>query len=670
MNIPNAPYISRIEIKNFRNFKQVNVELNHKQVIIGENNAGKTNFIRAIQLILDPKFSDDDRFLCETDFFEGLDLPMEKGEEIEVSIEIRGFDHNQTLLALLSDATISNSPATIKLTYQFYPIQNIDGSFEYQFRIFMGNRLDVPFTSQHRRYLNLKVIPALRDVEAELKNLRKSPINQLLKSYDIRKDELKEISDRIKETSDEVLSIDELMHLTESINNKFSRVIGQQVDSTVSLETIDFDPNRLLNTLKIMMGQGKRPTSDTSLGLTNILYITLILILLEDKTIPSILKEDKYLKLLEEDGSEILKFCYEQNEKKNYILRKSLSSENQRKLYTFMDNFFSSNKGFTILAIEEPESHLHPALQRIIYKDVMQQNTSVLMTTHSPYITSVAPIKSIVHLRALKNGTGVRTSATVNLSPRDMKDLERYVDVKKGEIYFGKGVILVEGVAEEYLIPSFAESLMMPLDKKGIICCPINSTNFKPYVQFLEALGIPYCVITDGDYYHRKPVKDKSGKIKLKKCFGETYKSNHKLIGYDGLDRTKSLLIELKKLDENEIPTSIPKEDKLFEEHCFFIGEHTFEIDMMEYSNYKNETDVFSQVFSDLTQGGDAQKKNFKEALENENYVECLKKIESNHSKIGKGRYAQGLSTECTKNNVPSYIKDAIQNIFLKVDDL
>ncbi|MGG1861021.1 ATP-dependent nuclease, partial [Cytobacillus firmus] len=500
MNIPNAPHISRVQIQNFRNFNFIDAELSHKQVIIGENNVGKTNFLRAIQLILDPKLSDEDRFLNETDFYEGLDSPMENGAEVRVSIDIKGFAHNRMLLAILSDATLNDDPATLRLTYHYYPTKKEDGTYEYQYRIFQGTKEDVPFTHYHRRYLNLKVIPAIRDVETEMKNIRKSPINHLLKNYDIRKEELKGIADRLKETSDEVLSIDELIHLTESINSRFSKVIGQQVDSSVSLETIDLDPNRILNTLKIMIGQGQRPVSDTSLGLNNILYISLILLSLEDNTIPPILKEDTFIKLLEEEGSEILKQCYEQNSNGNYILKGMLTPENQKTLYTFMDTYASDNKGFTILAIEEPEAHLHPALQRLIFKDVMKQNTSVLMTTHSPYITSVAPINSIVHLRSLNTGTTVKTTASLSLSERDCKDLERYVDVKKGEIYFGKGVILVEGVAEEYLIPSFADALHMPLDKKGIICCTINSTNFKPYIQFLGALGIPYVVITDGDY--------------------------------------------------------------------------------------------------------------------------------------------------------------------------
>ena len=65
-------YISRVKIKNFRNFKDIDVSLGHKAVIIGENNVGKTNFLRALQLILDPSLSDEDRYLEETDFNDNI----------------------------------------------------------------------------------------------------------------------------------------------------------------------------------------------------------------------------------------------------------------------------------------------------------------------------------------------------------------------------------------------------------------------------------------------------------------------------------------------------------------------------------------------------------------------------------------------------------------------
>jgi putative ATP-dependent endonuclease of the OLD family len=335
-------------------------------------------------------------------------------------------------------------------------------------------------------------------------------------------------------------------------------------------------------------------------------------------------------------------------------------------LYQFMDNFSASNKGFTILAIEEPESHLHPALQRIIYKDVMKQNTSILMTTHSPYITSVSPLNSIVHLIPSNSGTKINTTASLKLEPRDSMDLQRYIDVKRGELYFGRGVILVEGVAEEYLVPSFAEKLGMPLDQKGIICCNVNSTNFKPYVKFLDSLGIPYVVITDGDYYIIEREGDKD-----KKVFGLLSREEDEIWGYDGNDRIKDLLIEIEKLSSEQIPSLVSEQDILFNKYGFFIGRHTFELDIMDCIEHPSpEEGVIISIFDELTLGGKQQKKNFKTEIGNGDYVSCLNKIESSHSGIGKGRFAQHLSVMCTVNHIPNYIRDAVKAIYNKVDKI
>ncbi len=48
-------HISAITIRNYRNFAELELnELSGSLVVLGENNAGKTNFLRAMQLVLDP----------------------------------------------------------------------------------------------------------------------------------------------------------------------------------------------------------------------------------------------------------------------------------------------------------------------------------------------------------------------------------------------------------------------------------------------------------------------------------------------------------------------------------------------------------------------------------------------------------------------------------------
>ncbi len=65
--------ISRVSVQNFRNFKNLDVSLSEHAVIVGENRIGKSNFIYALRLILDPSLPDSARQLREEDFWDGLD---------------------------------------------------------------------------------------------------------------------------------------------------------------------------------------------------------------------------------------------------------------------------------------------------------------------------------------------------------------------------------------------------------------------------------------------------------------------------------------------------------------------------------------------------------------------------------------------------------------------
>jgi len=137
-----------------------------------------------------------------------------------------------------------------------------------------------------------------------LKNSRNSPINKLLKRYDINKEDLEEIAENLKEKSADILNLDEIIDLQNNINQRFSKAIGIESDLNISLKTIDIEPSKLLSSLKLLMSN--RQIGDTSLGINNILYISLILLLIKDTTIPTFLKKSKYDELSTKNGGAIL----------------------------------------------------------------------------------------------------------------------------------------------------------------------------------------------------------------------------------------------------------------------------------------------------------------------------------------------------------------------------
>ena len=665
------PYICKVHIENFRNFRCADFWLNEKQVIIGENAVGKSNLLYALQLILDPNLSDKDRMLEESDFWEGVDEPMKNGEQILIELWFANFEENKNVLAQLTDATVKlNEKEMLKLTYKFYPYRKYGEINEYNFIIFKGDDETRRFSYEDRKYLNIRVIKAIRDVESEMRNSKTSPLTQIIKQkYTISKDVLAEISKALEEKGADTLQIGQVEDLESRIHMLLNQMVAFNQDQfDVSLKTMNIDATKLLYALRPLIDS--RESGNTSLGINNLLYIALILLLIEDETIKTYLPKELYEELVEKDENDLIESCYSEVEKINgYTLNDTVLTDSAKRddLYDFMTETIPTANGVTILAVEEPEAHLHPLYQRLLYRHVMNRsNASVIITTHSTHISSVAPITSIVHLISKSTGTSVKTTAQLRLSDSDFADLERYIDVKRGEIYLAKGVIFVEGVSEEYLIPSFAKTMEYDLDRLGVVVCNINSTNFEPYRQFARALGLPYIIVTDGDYYHRVDEKNK---------YGDMASEDDVEYGYAGIDRAKAFSgVEDKiesfvtsEYEEGTVFEDLDTDDQIdfFESIGVFIGKHTFEVDIFCKSGGPDtvEGQIISSVFDDLTAGGPQQKQNFKNNMSEGKYDRCLAQIEASNSQIGKGRFSQRLSSCVTHTMMPEYIEAAIAKI-------
>ena len=652
-------YISRVVIHNYRNFKHLDVKLQHKSVIVGENNVGKTNFIKALQLILDPTLSDEDRMLSESDFNDSLENPMENNQEILIQIYISNYRNNIAVMTMLSDATVldENGDEVLLLSYRFFPHVDEFSKKEYQYEVYMKNDSSRKFGSRERKYLNLKVIKALRDVESELRNSKKSPVKKMLDEYRISNDILEKIANEYKQCGDRVLNLDEINDMTMHINKRFCEILGNH-DYDISLQAIEVDPTKVLGSLKILMAN--RSVSDSSLGLDNILYISFVLQMLRDKTVPSFIACSEYIDLSLKDNSKILRECYVSNARGNYTLKPDLDKENITQLYTFMSDNGYGNNSVTLLAIEEPEAHLHPVYQRLIYKDVINRNEfPIILTTHSTHITSVSPIKSLVHLHRVKRNTIGHSTASMPMIKGEFLDVERYLDVKRGEIFLAKGVLLVEGISEEYIIPKMAKVIGKPLDEKGIVVCNINCTNFKPYMKMLKSLSIPYAVVTDGDFYTNN--KDGVEEKDLNRNYHVMEKDirENETTGYLGIENAIRIFDSL----GIGVPEDIDKQN-YFSNRGYFIGKYTFEVDMMVETSTENGKQVFIDTFNFLVDNKQKQD-NFKRNLEVQDYEFCLRRIEDRS--VGKGRFAQIFSGKCIADNCPKYVKEAIEYVYSRI---
>jgi putative ATP-dependent endonuclease of OLD family len=318
--------------------------------------------------------------------------------------------------------------------------------------------------------LPIDVLAALRDAEKDLATWRHSPLRPLIEGLTagLGEDDRDAIQEAVDTAQNALAERDEVRTVAQIIGDRLQEMVGPAHATSISLGIAPTRIDALLRALRLLIDGGARGIADASLGTANLIFLA--------------------LKSLELDR---------------------LVADGER--------------DHTFLAVEEPEAHLHPHVQRLVYRHFLAEpddaadedeegddnegpattRLTTILTTHSPHIASIAPLRSLVLLR--RDGAGDRTvgfsTANTPLTDADEADLQRYIDVTRGELFFARGVILVEGDAERFLVPAFAEALDIPLDQRGISVCSVGGTNFAPYVKLLgpAGLSIPHVVLTDRD---------------------------------------------------------------------------------------------------------------------------------------------------------------------------
>ena len=166
-----------------------------------------------------------------------------------------------------------------------------------------------------------------------------------------------------------------------------------------------------------------------------------------------------------------------------------------------------------LLALEEPESHLHPQAQRSLFAHVKSIPGQRIVSTHSPYFAGQA---GLADLRLFFKNDGETKVCKLDLSalgPDDLRKLQNTVVNTRGDLLFATAVVFFEGETEEQALPIIANCYWnSSIHDLGFSFVRVGgASNYFPFIWLAENLNIPWYVFADGE---AQPVKQLESALK------------------------------------------------------------------------------------------------------------------------------------------------------------
>jgi putative ATP-dependent endonuclease of the OLD family len=492
---------------NYRNFSNTTLRFQRGvNTIIGENGSGKSNILRAIRLLLDDTMVRAAYRLEESDFCRSLD--EWRGHWIIISVEFEEISADEAVQALFLHGTAAlEGGAIARATYNliFRPNKEIRlklaalGDFDDEelaeirnsitindyetvftgrssadfsnptvYRSIVGDFDMCSFSAETEfpeigakvpgflsvtKEVSLTFIQALRDVVAEFHNNRTNPLFTLLKSKsgEIDPVSMLPITEMVRNLNTSIEGLEDVQSVRNHIRETIKDAAGETYSpASLSIKSdLPDEAEKLFQSLRLFVGEAddgyEGGIHELSLGGANLIYLT--------------------LKLLE--------FKYQ---------REKLAIAN-------------------FLLIEEPEAHIHTHIQKTLFDRISYTDAQVIYTTHSTHISEVSNVSNVNILGKQGSYCEAYQPAT-GLEPSEVRSIQRYLDAVRSNLLFAKSVMLVEGDAEEILVPILVKKVLgLSVDELGISVINIRSTGFKNVAILFNDLRIRKrcAIVTDLD---------------------------------------------------------------------------------------------------------------------------------------------------------------------------
>lgn len=518
-----------IQIRNFRNFKDIKIKLSNKNVFFGMNDVGKTNFLFALRFVFDKSIRKNG--FSNSDFYnKDTSNPIEIIVKINIK-DINDEDNAKIRSRIKGNIRSSQDSVYIKLEATYNesemsadPILYWGGDLSE-----LGEIRTRGYTTDLDSIFNVFYINAYVD----LYRFFKKNATTLLKNDD----------------KSDALKMEKIRNTIDMLNNKISSLSGikkfeQKVSPQYQLYRNDSIEIKVKSEIAV-----------------NGLY---------ENVIPYIRQE----------GTDNLY---------------PTSGEGRKKLLVYsIYGLLAENEEATkinLFLIEEPENHLHRALQLSLSRYLFNESDSkyLFLTTHSSLVLTEM---NQVNLVRIYNSNKINSASIFYEVPKEYKNLRLKLNKGLSEAIFADRVLLVEGPSEEVLFSRVLRAVNPCYEIQGIYILPVLGINFKRYIDILHALNICCIVKTDNDLRRIK------GKTKKYSLLGLTRIND--LAGLTGdsafesqreFETTDMVKTKREIYDKNKV-----KLDEIRDKNKIFLSRVSLEEDLDEAIH-----DVLDECFSNVT---------------------------------------------------------------------
>ena len=433
-------WLRELQIRNFRKIDALTVSFPRGlTVLVGENNSGKTTVIDALRLILFSSRDFDSLRITVDDFRAGTDYAP-----IEISCRFTGLEeedevHFQECLVDIGDGKFEMQ---VNARVEFNEITN-----RCNVRMWGGETESSSLPSNHYDRLATIYLQPLRDPDRGLRPGQHSQVSRLIDCL-TAEGQRADFETIAKEANKRMRALKPVKEAKGDINAQMKAIAGSELTQNTELIFTDPTFRRIIAGLQPEI-EGL-PFALNGLGYNNLVFTSATL------------------------GT----------------LRRSLQ--------------FS----FRSILIEEPEAHLHPQLQMLLLNHLAEvtgdhagNEVQVIASSHSPILASQAPIDSVVSVHEVGGSVSAVSICSIAIDDKTKKKLQRYLDATRGELFFARRIVMVEGIAEALLLPVLAKIAGGNLKESSVIVLNADGINFNAFIPLfgVERIGVPVVILTDGD---------------------------------------------------------------------------------------------------------------------------------------------------------------------------